>query len=107
MLEEITNKDGFVTVFDEDGLITIQMSEESVSKIVDKFDTNIKNSVDVKSNVEVTEFGNTFTLTLNLINKEDYFNLTAISDTGNFYHDFELEECSKSIWDEIKKILKK
>lgn len=107
MLEEITNNDGFVTVFDEDGLITIQMSEESVSKIIDTFDTNIKNGVDIKADVKVTEFGHTFTLTFNLINDKGFFNLTGVSDTGSLYRNFELEECSKLIWEKIKKIVKK
>jgi hypothetical protein len=105
-LEEIKKENNFVTVLDDDGMITIQMSDISLLKIIDIFDkfiTTCKNHRDV---VEVTEFGNTFKLDLTLSFEKDGFNLTGCILNSNFYHDFELEYCNKETWDKIKYIVK-
>ncbi len=59
-LEEIKKENGFVTVFDDDGMVTIQMSDVSLLKIINVFDKFITNGKDHEDVVEVTEFGNTF-----------------------------------------------
>lgn len=108
-LEEIENKDGFITVFDDDGLISIQMTQESVVKIIDKFNTSIINKEDNKSSVDVMDNNENITLLFNLLNDEggDIFHLTCIhKDSGNFYHEFALEECDLKTWNKIIRISK-
>jgi hypothetical protein len=105
-LEEIKKENGFVTVFDDDGMVTIQMSDVSLLKIIDVFDKFITNGKEHEDVVEVTEFGNTFKLELTLSFEEDGFNLTGRILNSNFYHDFELEYCDKETWNKIKYIVK-
>jgi hypothetical protein len=103
-LEELKNDNGFITVFDDDGMVTIQMSIESVNKIIDVFDEYIMNGEEHKEFIEVTEFGNTFKLDLSLKSNDDGFNLTGSILNSNFYHDFELEYCDIETWDKIKEL---
>jgi hypothetical protein len=106
-LEEIKKENEFVTVFDDDGMVTIQMSEVSLSKIIDVFDKFITDGKNHKDLVEVTEFGNTFKLDLSLSFEEDGFNLTGCILNSNFYHDFELEYCDIETWNKIKGVVSK
>ena len=103
-LEELKNDNGFITVFDDDGMVTIQMSIESVNKIIDVFDEYIMNGEEHKEFIEVTEFCNTFKLDLSLKSNDDGFNLTGSILNSNFYNDFELEYCDIETWDKIKEL---
>lgn len=104
-LEEIKNENGFVTVFDDDGLITIQMSEISLLKIIDVFNGSIITGEERRETIKVTEFHNSFELDLSLTFVDDGFNLTGRILNSNFYHDFELEYCDIQTWNKIKKIV--
>lgn len=103
-LEELKKENGFITVFDDDGMVTIQMSVESVNKIIDVFDRYIMNSEEHKEVIQVTEFGNTFKLYLSLKTDNNSFNLTASILNSNFYHEFELEYCNIETWNKIKEL---
>jgi hypothetical protein len=100
-IEEIKKENDFVTVFDDDGMVTIQMSEESVKKIIDIFNEKIISKENHSAVVEVTEFDNTFELDLILKNNSDYFSITGSIVGSNFYHDFELESCNLKTWNDI------
>jgi len=110
-LEEISNKNGFIVVIDDDGLVTIQMSENSVETIIDIFNQSVLDKVYKHEIVEVKEFGNTFKLDLYLKYDDDQnedndgFSITGNIVNGNYYHDFELEYCDLETWDKIKKIV--
>jgi len=106
-LEELKKENGFITVLDDDGMVTIQMSEESVKKIIKSFDDCINEEIEHRDVIEITEFDNTFKLDLSLSFDEDGFNLTGSRvDTTNFYHDFELEYCDIETWNKIKKLVR-
>jgi hypothetical protein len=104
-LEQFKKENGFVEVFDDDGMITIQMSENSLLKIINVFDKFILNGQNHKDVIEVTEFKNTFKLDLSLSFDNDEFNLTGNILNDNFYHDFELECCDIETWDKIKNLI--
>jgi hypothetical protein len=103
-LEEIKKVNDFITVFDDDGLATIQMSEKSVKTIIDIFDNYINKNENHKEIIKVTEFNETFELSLTLTMEEDVFNLTGTVNDNN-YNDFELEFCDIITWNKIKKLL--
>tara|TARA_R110000772_G_scaffold94317_1_gene192110 strand:+ start:2033 stop:2374 length:342 start_codon:yes stop_codon:yes gene_type:complete len=107
-IEESNIEDGFVTFFDDDGLVTIQMSLESCRSIVVTFGDNIKSKTDKTDILYVKEFGNRLPLEFTLKNdkSEDTFSLTAINtDSTNLYHDFELEECDLETWYKFTRLI--
>jgi hypothetical protein len=106
-LEEIKKEKNFVSIFDDDGMVTIQMSNPSLLKIIDVFDKFILNGENHKEVIEVTEFKNTFKLDLNLTFKEDGFKLIDCILNSNFYNDFELEYCNMETWNKIKDVVLK
>lgn len=101
-LEEFKKENGFITVFDDDAMVTIQMSVESVNKIINVFDDYIMNGQEHKEVIVVTEFGNTIKLDLSLKNYDESFKLTGSILDNNYYHDFELEYCDIETWNKIK-----
>jgi len=104
-LEELKNENGFITVFDDDGLVTIQMSIESVTKIIKVFDDYVLNRKEHNEIVKVSEFGNSFDLELSLQNDDEgkEFTLTG-TESDSLYHDFELEYCDIKTWKKIKNL---
>lgn len=106
-LEKLEKVNGFITVFDDNGDVTIQMLEDNVRKIFLAFDPYIKKREDKKLSVEVTEVYSdkpeTFTLELSLSFEydEDEFSLTGAIDGGNQYHDFDLEFCDVDTWNKV------
>ena len=104
--EEFKKENNFIEIYDDDGLITIQMSVDSVKKIIDEFDSDIKNKIDSTASIEVNEFDKIFNLEINLNNeKSDGFSLTASIENGNFYNNFELEYCTVEDWIKIKNLV--
>jgi len=104
-LESFQKENGFVTVLDDDGMITIQMTDDSLIKIINTFDNYIDSKTDHKEKVEVSEFGEIFELELSLRNEGGGFHLTGSRvDTENFYHNFELEYCDIETWYKIKEL---
>jgi len=104
ILEEIKKVDGFITVLDDDGMVTVQMSEDSIGKIINAFDNLISIGAEYEKMIEVTEFGKTFQLSFSLNTIADgVFNLIATVNS-NHYHHFELECCDMVTWEKIKEI---
>lgn len=103
ILEVLERENGFVSVFDDNGDVTIQMREDSVRKIYQAFDPYIKNREDKKLSVEVTEEAETFVLELSLLFEydEDEFSLTGAVEGHSQYHDFDLEFCDVATWNKI------
>lgn len=102
--EMFYKKKGMIVAIDDEGIVTIEMSVESVTKIIDAFDKYIMSGVDHDEIIEVTEFDETFKLDLSLKNEEDGFTLNGSILDNNFYHDFELDCCDIKTWGEIKKL---
>lgn len=100
--EEMSFEDGFITIFDEDGLITIQMKIETVIEIINYFDLPIKNRQPAKSKFMVE--GEEIELYLSF--DENIMTLQGLIGE-NFYHDFDIEECKIKAWDKIVKFVKK
>jgi len=105
IFEEFEKTDNFVTIFDDDGMITIQISEHSLKKIIEEFDSNIKQNIDCDAIIDIIEFGEDFKLELSLETNATGFSLTGSTVGGNFYNDFELEYCSYENWEKIKKLV--
>ena len=105
--EEYNKEKGFVTIYDDDGLVTIQLNESSLKTIIHNFDGFIKNKIDITKTLKITEFNKSFKLKLSLKHDTDNFKLSGSYDEStNFYHDFDLEECDINTWKKIKEINK-
>lgn len=112
--EEMSIKDGFVTIYDEDGLITIQMEKKYVEEIMNSFNEFVQKELhmvfefDIDSNSKYKNI-----LKLVLTNFGDYFGITGrlygsdIRNCGYYFHDFEITECDIETWNEIYNFIKK
>lgn len=101
--EELVIDDDFVTALDDDGMITIQLSVDSVNKIINEFDKHITNKNNHVATITISEFGETFNIELKLTFEEDGFNLIGTRD-DSLYRDFELEYCDNISWYKIKNL---
>ena len=72
-LEELSKRNGFIKIYDDDALVTIQMSEQSIEKIIQAFNLYIRNNDLHNEIIEVTENNNTFNLSFQLRPERDGF----------------------------------
>lgn len=105
--EEMKIENGFVTVFDEDGLITIQMEKKYVEEIMNFFNTYVQRKEHKQNDFYLD--GNI--LKLNLVNFDDEFDINGriydmIDITGSYCHEFEFENCDIETWDKIFMFIK-
>jgi len=106
-IEEMEVKDNFISLLDDDGRVTVQMSLESVRELVKVFDPYISRNEPHREITEVTEFNKTFELDLKLQFDIGNFSLNGSRvDTTNFYHDFDFEDCNKEVWNKLKELIK-
>ena len=107
IFEEFKKDNDFIEIYDDDGMIVIQMSSNSVKKIINEFDSNIKNKINHNSIVDVVEFDESFKLDLSLTVGDNDFKLTGSKLNSNFYRNFELECCTYEDWENIKDLVNK
>lgn len=110
--EEKKIENGFVTIFDEDGLITIQMKQEQVIKIMDYFTPFIERYED---KIEFFDFDG-YVVELRLSNNNVFGSKYVIiygrryldknDPDGSYMHDFEIEECFIEDWYVIYNFIK-
>ena len=103
--EEFKKENDFIIAIDDDGLVSVQMSKESMVKIIDVFDLFITRKIDHKEIIQITEFKRTFELDLSLKFDGDEFTLQGSVVDGNFYHEFDLETCDLKTWNDIKELV--
>lgn len=102
-LEEFQKKDGFVTIWDTAGMLTIQMEAKNVCKIIDVFDDYIQSDATHDETVSINEFGEDYDFELSLRRDNGGFHLTGIIDES-LHRGFELEFCDIPTWEKIKKL---
>jgi hypothetical protein len=99
--EEMKFKNDFIKIFDDDGLITIQMKIDNVIEIINYFDVFIKKYQNEKHDFNLD--GDILKLELKF--DDSYIMLQGTID-GSFYHNFDIEECSVKDWNKIVKFVK-
>lgn len=105
-IEKLEVKDNFLTFYDDDGIVTVQMGIDSVRKLIRTFDPYIINKEPHREIVEVTEFGQVFELDLKLSFDDEGFTLNGSRvDSTNFYHDFDFENCTIEVWNKLKELI--
>lgn len=106
--EEKEIKDDFVTLLDDDGLVSIQMKIINVCRIINLFDPFVKTKdkfqKGITVDITIEEFDKELNMTFSLnFGEDDIISLTAKNlDSGNHYNDFEIEGIDNVAWNFIK-----
>lgn len=112
-------KNGIISIYndddnvDETGMISIEMEEKNLNKIITFFKPFINNKQDIENYFNITHFGVPGVLKLELSFYTNKFSITGRFSEGNlfikndsdYFHEFELESITKNEWDKIINLL--
>lgn len=104
-IEEMEINNGFVTVVDDYGLLTIRLEKKYVEEIMNFFNTYVQGKLHMSAEFNI----NGGILKLNLINFDDEFDINGRmygKMNNSYFQDFEFEECDIETWDKIYMFLK-
>ena len=106
---EKENKNGFITMFDDDGQINIQMEKDDILSIIKSFDSAIKTSVDLSCKINLLD-GDYLDLNLTFYEDDEFciegrHHEVGSNDGGSYFHDFELEGIEVEDWNGIVKFV--